>query len=117
MASALKRLKSWFSRTSRTAGPQDLTPPSELLSRYRQYKRLLAANTAILNILADLQLKRDEGYLFDMAYVRGAVNRLGQEVTTLVDALIQLSGGRYKALETSRARIAAAILEIGRAHV
>jgi pyruvate,water dikinase len=110
VASALKRLKRWFSRTSRPAGPRDLTPPSELLSRYRQYKRLLAANTAILNILADLQLKRDEGYLFDMAYVRGAVNRLGQEVTTLVDALIQLSGGRYKALETARARIAAAIL-------
>ena len=62
-------------------------PPPALLERYLQYKRLLAANSAILTIVADLQVKVSEGFLFDMHYVRQACERLGQEVETLVAAL------------------------------
>jgi len=76
------------------------------MERYRHYKLLLGANVAILNILADIQTKKSEGFLFDMAYVRGAVNRLGQEVDILVEALVGLSGGRYRELERARQRIA-----------
>ncbi|MDI6853994.1 MAG: PEP/pyruvate-binding domain-containing protein [Deltaproteobacteria bacterium] len=77
------------------------------MERYRHYKRLLHANSAILAILADLQTKRNEGYLFDMSYVRGAVDRLSREVEILVEALIALAGGRYRGLEAARQRITA----------
>lgn len=107
MTSTIHRLKDWFHRKRQGAPSRDYTPPASLLERYRQYKRLLGANSAILAVLADLQHKRDEGYLFDMAYVRGAVNRLEREVETLVDALITLSGGRYRGLEAARQKIAA----------
>ncbi len=84
-----------------------MAPSVALLERYREYKRLLAANGAILAILADLQTKQSEGYLFDMAYVRNAVSRLNRKMEILVDALITLSGGRYRGLREAQQRVAA----------
>jgi pyruvate,water dikinase len=108
----LNKIKGWFSRKEKPAkSPPGLAPPASLLERYGHYKRLLGANGAILSILADLQTKRDEGFLFDMAYVRGAVERLGREVEILVKALIALSGGRYAGLEKAREEIAARLLK------
>ncbi len=100
MSAALQKLKKWFSRK----GPPrpsaaSLGPPPALLERYLQYKRLLAANSAILTTVADLQVKMDEGFLFDMHYVRQACDRLGREVEAMVEALNGMSQGRYRALE------------------
>ncbi|MEW6387687.1 MAG: PEP/pyruvate-binding domain-containing protein [Thermodesulfobacteriota bacterium] len=112
MPDTLNKIKGWFSRKEKPAKPQATqAPPASLLERYGHYKRLLGANGAILSILADLQTKRDEGFLFDMAYVRGAVERLGKEVEILVKALIALSGGRYAGLEKAREEIAARLLK------
>ncbi len=111
MAAALSKLKHWFAKKRKPARPPASTgPPVPLLERYRHYKRLLHANSAILTILADLQTKRSEGYLFDMAYVRGAVNRLSREVEILVEALVALAGGRYRALEEARRKVTARLL-------
>ena len=109
MAVALDKLKKFFSRKSRTPRPVSLGPPPALLERYLQYKRLLAANSAILTLVADFQVKVSEGFLFDMHYVRQACERLGKEVNTLVAALIAMSGGRYAALEAARQQVAQAI--------
>lgn len=104
----LGRLKAWLNRRRQTAGAQ---PAPTLLERYHHYKRLLAANAAILSILADLQAKLAEDYVFDMAYVRHAVTRLNRETEILVEALIALSGGRYQGLREARERVAARLLE------
>ena len=84
VTAALRKLKKWFTRK----GPPrpsaaSLGPPPALLERYLQYKRLLAANSAILTTVSDLQLKMDEGFLFDMYYVRQACERLAREVAAL----------------------------------
>jgi pyruvate,water dikinase len=108
VAAPLTRLKHWFTKKRRQTRPAMVSgPPTPLLERYHHYKRLLHANSAILSVLADLQTKRDEGFLFDMSYVRGAVNRLSREVEILVEALIALAGGRYQGLESNRLKIAA----------
>jgi pyruvate, water dikinase len=107
VAAALSKFKRWLNKKRQ---PVPAEPPAPLLERYRHYKLLLHANSAILAILADLQTKRDEGYLFDMSYVRGAVHRLSREVEILVEALIALSGGRYRSLEAGRRKIAARLL-------
>lgn len=115
-AKALGKLKKWFSRKDREPKPGTLGPPPALLERYLQYKRLLAANSAILTIVADLQDKVSGGFLFDMPYVRQACEQLGKEVETLVAALIAMSGGRYAPLEEERRRVAqlvAADLAVG----
>ncbi len=111
MAAALGKLKNWFNRKNRSPRPVSLGPPPALLERYLQYKRLLAANSAILTIVADLQVKVSEGFLFDMHYVRQACDRLGREVETLVAALTAMSGGRYTALEEARRRVAQLVAE------
>ena len=104
---ALATLKKWFSRRRPARpGPVAVGPPPALLKRYLQYKRLLAANSAILSTVADLQVKMGEGFLFDMHYVRHACQRLGQEVESMVGALMAMAPGRYEALEESRRRVA-----------
>jgi pyruvate,water dikinase len=75
------------------------------LERYLQYKRLLAANSAILTMVADLQVKMNEGFLFDMHYVRSACERLGEEVKAVVTALLAMSPGRYGGLEAARRQV------------
>jgi pyruvate,water dikinase len=110
---ALNRLKRWLGgkrRPQQTAAP--LGPPPALVERYLQYKRLLAANSAILTMVADLQLKMSEGFLFDMHYVRQACELLGQEVEKAVGALNAMTGGRYPGLEAARSRIAQQVADI-----
>jgi len=105
--SALRKLKSLFQRHPREPAPgASRAQPLPLLERYGHYKRLLASNSAILAILGDLQTKKSEGYLFDMSYVRHAVERLGREVEILVQALVTLSGGRFTGMEAARREIA-----------
>jgi len=104
---AFGKLKQWLTRKRRPRQPvRTLGPPPKLLERYRQYKRLLAANSAILTMVADLKVKMNEGFLFDMAYVRNACERLGEEVKAVVSALIAMAGGRYTGLETARLKVA-----------
>jgi pyruvate,water dikinase len=104
---ALNKFKKLFARKTRVPqAPLSLVPPPILLERYGHYKDLLAANSAILAILADLQTKMNEGFLFDMHYVRSACARLEDEVEALAGALIAMSGGRYRGLETARQAVA-----------
>jgi pyruvate, water dikinase len=112
VAGALRKLKQWFTRKRTTRpSPVSLAPPPALLERYRQYKRLLGANSAILTTVADIQVKMAEGFLFDMYYVRQACDHLGQEVESLVSALNGMSKGRYPGLETARRRVAQLVAE------
>ena len=51
------KLKEWFKK--KLTKPQPLPPPEpppELVEQYHRYKRLLAANNAILAVLADPEL-------------------------------------------------------------
>jgi pyruvate, water dikinase len=111
VAAALARLKNWLHRKRKLRAPATLGPPPALLERYLQYKRLLAANSAILTVVTDLQVKMSEGFLFDMHYVRQACDRLGQEVTDMVGALNAMSGGRYAALESAREEVVRLVSE------
>jgi pyruvate,water dikinase len=112
VTAALQKLKKWFTR-KRPPQPSTvpLGPPPALLERYLQYKRLLAANSAILTTVADLQVKMAEGFLFDMHYVRQACDRLDQEIEAMVQALNGMSGGHYPSLERTRLRVAQLVAE------
>ena len=105
MTAALLKLKKWFARKGSPRSSGSLGPPPALLERYLQYKRLLAANSAILTIVSDLQIKMAEGFLFDMYYVRQTCERLAREVAVMVEALNAMSDGRYQALSDARKRV------------
>ena len=96
------KLKEWVKRRLTRAQPvPPPEPPPELVERYHQYKRLLAANNAILAVLADLQDKMQKEFLFDMNYVRSAVGQVEAEARALVNALTAMSQGRYAPLDTA----------------
>jgi hypothetical protein len=57
------KVKKWFKgKLTRTQPIPPPEPPPELVERYHHYKRLLAANNAILAILADLQDKMHKDF-------------------------------------------------------
>jgi pyruvate, water dikinase len=96
------KVKKWFKgKLTRTQPIPPPEPPPELVERYHHYKRLLAANNAILAILADLQDKMHKEFLFDMSYVRAAVGQVEGEARALVTALTAMSQDRYARLETA----------------
>jgi len=105
VTAALLKLKKWFARKGPPRSSASLGPPPALLERYLQYKRLLAANSAILTIVSDLQIKMAEGFLFDMYYVRQTCERLAREVAVMVGALNAMANGRYQALNEARKRV------------
>jgi pyruvate,water dikinase len=98
----VNKMKEWFKRKfTRTQPVPPPEPPPELVARYHYYKRLLAANNAILTVLADLQDKMSKDFLFDMNYVRSAVSKVGAEAEILVKSLVDMAQGRYGLLETA----------------
>lgn len=107
------KLTGWFGKGSK-AKAQERRPaaaPLPLLVKYARYKELLAANSAILGLIGDMQAKMAEGYLFDMAYVRTSCEELSGHVANLVRSLIDLSGGRFQALSAAHERIGQRIKE------
>jgi pyruvate, water dikinase len=112
VTAALEKLKKWFTRKRPPRqSTVPLGPPPALLERYLQYKRLLAANSAILTTVTDLQVKMAEGFLFDMYYVRQACDRLGREIEAMVGALNGMSGDHYLTLDRARLRVAQLVAE------
>ena len=106
----VNRLKEWFKK--RLTRPQPIPPPeppTELVEQYHRYKRLLAANNAILAVLADLQDKMHKEFLFDMNYVRSAVGQVETEAGSLVNALVAMSPGKYDPLATALREVLAKI--------
>ena len=80
-------------------------PRRALQRKYEAFNRLVAANNAALDLMADLQAKASGEYLFDMAYVRQATGKLIEEGRASVAALGELSDGRYRALRPALARV------------
>jgi len=97
------RFSKWLTGTKEAK--IDRPPPAPLLVKYSLYKELLAANTAILSTIADMQAKLVEGFLFDMQYVRSTCGNLAGQVRCLTKALVSMSGGRYRVLEEAQAAI------------
>jgi len=79
------------------------TPPPEearalLLQKYELFKRLVAANNAALEAMADMQSKAAGDYVFDMKYVRDISEKILSLGETVADSLVELTAGRERRL-------------------
>ncbi|MBI5481475.1 MAG: hypothetical protein HY906_21635 [Deltaproteobacteria bacterium] len=99
----------WRSRRAARRAPAPSR--SSLAIRYARFRELLAQNHAVLALMSDLQAKAAEGYLFDLAYVRGTCDRLAAHVDRLVGALVELADGRFAELHQAVARIGARVTQ------
>lgn len=77
-----------------------------LALKYAAFKRLVDANTAALEVMADMQAKATGEYLFDRAYVDEAFARLSGLTSGVVQDLQDLSDGRHKALIAAMEQVA-----------
>ena len=95
MASLLQRL-------SKLLGPRPRPGPEELKStfraHYRSFRALLTANNDALEKMAEMEAALHRGEPFGMAFVRGECTALAVDVFKMVQALRELSGGRYRDL-------------------
>ncbi len=69
-----------------------------LLDKYEAYRRLVDANTRVLQLMADMQSNATGEFAFDRAYAEGSMARLKDLSGTVVESLSHLSGGRHAAL-------------------
>ncbi|MEW6657918.1 MAG: PEP/pyruvate-binding domain-containing protein [Thermodesulfobacteriota bacterium] len=76
-----------------------------LAEKYANFQRLLAANNAVLALMADMEEKLSGDFLFDLQYIRASVSQLAGETATLVEALNNLGDHRYGALVDAFRRI------------
>ncbi len=74
-----------------------------MAKKYANFQRLLAANNAVLSLMADMEEKLAGDFLFDLQYIRAGVSQLAGETANLVEALNNLGDQRYEAL-TAAAR-------------
>ena len=77
--------------------------------RYARFRKLLDANAALADLMADMELKLDGSSLFGMVYVRHSVRRSVELARRMARSLEVMSGGRYRSLEKTVDRISAAM--------
>jgi pyruvate,water dikinase len=76
-----------------------------LAEKYANFQRLLAANNAVLTLMADMEEKLSGDFLFDLQYIRASVSQLAAETAALVEALNNLGDHRYGSLVDAFRRI------------
>jgi pyruvate,water dikinase len=79
-----------------------------LALKYAAFKRLVDANTAALEVMADMQAKATGEFLFDRAYVDESFARLSGLTSSVVQDLQELSGHRHKGLRAAMEQVAVA---------
>ncbi len=79
-----------------------------LALKYAAFKRLVDANSAALEVMADMQAKASGDYLFDRAYVDQSFDRLAELTSGIVRDLQGLADGRHRALAGTVERVTAA---------
>ena len=90
---------------ARFGGISEQEAKGRLAAKYAAYRRLVDANTAALDLMADMQAKATGEYVFDRAYVDDSFAKLGQLSTSVVQNLRELSNGGHKALEGALDRV------------
>ncbi|MFP3867899.1 MAG: PEP/pyruvate-binding domain-containing protein [Desulfobacteraceae bacterium] len=69
-----------------------------LREKFSHFRRLLEANNQALEIMADMEEKLAEEYLFDTGYINSQVERLAHQVTDIITELNKLTQDRYPEL-------------------
>lgn len=86
-----------FSFFSELENPHQLE--KEFKNRYQNFRELLSANNQALEIIAELEEAFYSGKPISMTYLRSKCTTLTVNVYKIIQALINLSDGKYKELE------------------
>lgn len=73
----------------------DRMAEEQLRQKYGSFRRLLADNQEVLEIITDLEEKVNGDYIFDMQYLRANIRRLSEKVYSLIHLLNEISNLKY----------------------
>jgi pyruvate, water dikinase len=88
------KLKELFTKREKPR-QSDRKAEDRLRQKYGAFRRLLADNQEVLEIITDLEEKTSGDYIFDMQYLRASIKRLSEKVYNLIHLLNEISGLRY----------------------
>ena len=122
MSTILGNLKSLFLslRNRRSQASVEGNPATSMNEqfrfRYALFKDLLNANTELLNILADIDLKLKGEQVFGFPYLKNQMDKAMRQAFVMVKSLDVMSGSRYRALYTALEQINESIKAIMAEH-
>src|SRR5665647_3496011 len=100
MANLFQRLKSLFAGKE----PEPALSMEELRAafqaRYHAFKLLLAANNTALQLMTDMEAALRSRHSFGMTFIRSHATATCVNVFNIIKYLNELTGNRYRALET-----------------
>lgn len=88
------KLKDLF-RPKHPGSHPDRMAEEQLRQKYGAFRRLLADNQEVLEIITDLEEKVNGDYIFDMQYLRANIRRLSEKVYSLIHLLNEISNLKY----------------------
>ena len=88
------KLKGLFKKKEPEFKP-DRKMEEQLRQKYGAFRRLLADNQEVMEIITDLEEKYNGDYLFDMQYLRANIRRLSEKVHNLIHLLNEISNLKY----------------------
>ncbi|MEW6185315.1 MAG: PEP/pyruvate-binding domain-containing protein [Thermodesulfobacteriota bacterium] len=90
----MRSFKGWFRKKEPESFP-DPALTAALRQKYGAFRRLLADDQEVLEIITDLEEKYNGEYLFDMQYLRTNIRRLSEKVYNLIHLLNEISNLKY----------------------
>jgi pyruvate,water dikinase len=112
MASLLQRLKTIFSPAEPAPQRSVEELRAEFKAKYHTFKLLLAANNTALQLMTDMEAARHGSHSFGMTFVRSHATAVSVNVFAIIKYLNELSGNKYRALESVFAEIERKINEV-----
>lgn len=101
-----------FKRGQRLDAPVDKTVVKTFRKRYARFRKLLDANAALAELMADMEEKLRGNSLFGLLYVRSASARAVQLARRMAANLEEMSKGRHKGLTRATDRINESIVSL-----
>lgn len=113
----MSSLKGIFGRSknakSKKADTSGISPSiNRLREKYRLFQEVLSANNAILKMMAEMEERLWEYYVFDISYVRSNCRIMAEKTHKLVENLDRLSNGGYPGLYDAFRKINSGIEEL-----
>ncbi|MDL2321172.1 phosphoenolpyruvate synthase [Desulfosarcina sp. OttesenSCG-928-B08] len=94
-----------FKKTLPADNPADKVVVKSFKKRYARFRKLLDANAALADLMAEMDVKLDGSSLFGMVYIRQSAKRAVDLTRRMSKCLIDMSGGRYPGLDRTVDRI------------
>ncbi|MBI4766243.1 MAG: hypothetical protein HY787_16860 [Deltaproteobacteria bacterium] len=88
------KLKGLFKKKEPEYKP-DRKLEEQVRQKYGAFRRLLADNQEVMEIITDLEEKYQGDYLFDMQYLRANIRRLSEKVHNLIHLLNEIANLKY----------------------